>query len=253
MNRLLQIEFIKVKSYRAFWAVLGIYALTFIVVTSTIGVIESSARVSASAFFSFPDAWHHLASVASFLNILPAILIIMLISNEYSFRTFRQNLIDGLSREELVYSKFILIGAIALLCIAFIFVYGFTRGLIAGHFDELGEMVEKISFLFRLFVQMAGYMSLAALFTFILKRSAISILVFLVYVGFELSVRQFMPIGEIRRFFPVSIFSALIPAPGDISLVAAASLSPDLILALSVLYISACIGACYVLINKSNL
>src|ERR1051325_9413689 len=124
MRRLLQIEFIKIKSYRSFWAICAIYALILILVTSTLKMVESEDP--AHSFFSFPDVWHHLAYVASFLNLLPGILIIMLVANEYTFRTFRQNLIDGLAREEIVYSKFILIGAIALFLVTFIFIWGIT-------------------------------------------------------------------------------------------------------------------------------
>ncbi|HXH20035.1 MAG TPA: ABC transporter permease [Chitinophagales bacterium] len=256
MRRLLRIEFIKVRSYGAFWIVLAIYALIFIMVTSTLRMIESSLSVSAVTFFSFPDVWHHLAYIASFMNILPAILIIMLITNEYTFKTFRQNLIDGLSREEIVYSKFILIGAVSVFLIGLIFLWGLVRGLIAGHFDDFGDVYKKIYFLLRLFVQMSGYMSVAALFAFILKRSAISILLYLVYVvAFERILRLRLP-DEIDRFFPMKNFGGLIPDPGTIALQVpsdGSTLSPDAAIALAFAYILVCLGGCYLLVNRSDL
>ena len=167
MLKLLQIEFIKIKRYRTFWAILGIYALIFILATSTMGMMVPENPLY--SFFAFPDVWHNLAYVASFLNILPGILIIMLISNEYTYKTFRQNLIDGLSRKELIYSKFILMATISFGCVSFIFLWGLLRGIMTGHFDLISEIYQKVSFLFYLFIQMVGYMSLAALMALIFK------------------------------------------------------------------------------------
>jgi len=254
MIRLLKIEFIKVKKYRAFWAVLGIYALIFLLVTGTIKMVEPDNP--AQSFFSFPDVWHHLAYVASFLNILPAILIIMLIANEYTFRTFRQNLIDGLSRSELVFSKFILIGMIALLCIAFIFLVGLTRGLLTGHFDSLAEIFDEMHFLLRLFIQMAGYMSVAAVIVFIFKRAAMSILIYLVYVVALERLIRWRTADEIDRYFPMNVFGGLIPDTGTISIqgiMESASLSAELTLLLACLYIAGLFGASLALMHKSDL
>jgi hypothetical protein len=254
MRRLLQIEFIKVKSYRAFWAILGIYALLFVLSTGIMG--RMVPQNPAYSFFGFPDVWHHLAYVASYLNILPSILIIMLVANEYTFKTFRQNLIDGLSRKELIYSKFLLIAAVAFFCIFLIFIWGMARGIITGHFDTIGEMFQKMHFLFYLFLQIAGYMSLATLVALIFKRAAFSILIFLVYVvALERIIRWRMD-DNIDRFFPMKAFGGLIPDISSISfqgLFETGMLSPEWTVVVAILYILAFFGASLLMMEKSNL
>jgi ABC-type transport system involved in multi-copper enzyme maturation permease subunit len=254
MRRLLQIEFIKVKSYRAFWAILGIYALLFILSTGIMG--RMVPQNPAYSFFSFPDVWHHLAYVASYLNILPALLMVMLVANEYAFRTFRQNLIDGLSRRELIYSKFILIAMVASLCIFFIFIWGMLRGLIAGHFDTIGEIFQKMYLLASLFIQMAGYMSLAVLITLIFKRAAFSILVFLVYVVALERIIRWRTEDDVDRFFPMKVFGGLIPDLSSISfqgMFETGTLSPEWTAAMAILYIIGFFMASLLLMEKSDL
>jgi len=254
MRRLLQIELIKVKSYRTFWAILGIYALIFVLATSTMGMVVPENPTY--SFFGFPDIWHNLASVASYLNILPGILIIMLIANEYTFKTFRQNLIDGLSRKELVYSKFILIGVIAFLCIFFILLWGLLRGILAGYFNAISEIYQKTYFLSYLFMQIVGYMSLAALITFIFKRAAISILIFLVYIVALERIVRWRVSDDIDRFFPMKVFGGLISDIGSISfqgMLEASSLSLEWTILFAILYILGFFGASLLLMGKSNL
>ena len=254
MLRLLQIELIKFKNYRTFWAILGIYALIFVLATSAMAKITPQNPVY--SFFGFPDVWHNLAFVASYMNLLLGIIIIMLIANEYSFKTFRQNLIDGLSRRELVISKFILIGTISSVSILFIFFWGLIRGIITGHFDVIGEIYQKTYFLFHLFIQMIGYMSLAALITLIFKKAALSILVFLVYaVALERIIRSRVA-DTIDRFFPIKVFGGLIPDIGNISfqgMLEAPSLSIEWTLLLAILYILVFFGSSVLLMEKSNL
>lgn len=254
MRRLLRIELFKVRNYRAFWVICGIYAFLIILVTSTLS--SAVPESLAGSFFAFPEVWHHLAYVASFLNGLPGILIIMLIANEYTFKTFRQNLIDGLSRMELIYSKFILVGVIALLLVSFLFIWGLLRGTLAGHFDTIGEVFEDVPVLLRLFIQMAGYMSIAAVTTFIFRRAAFSILIFLVYiVALERLVRLRVP-DVIDRYFPMKVIGGLIPNPGVFSLdivPETAGLPPELSLLLACAYIVVCLGISLLVMEKSDL
>jgi ABC-2 type transport system permease protein len=55
--------------------------------------------------FSFPEAWHTVAFFSSIFVLLPSILVIMLVTNEYTFKTHRQNIIDGWSRKQFITSK----------------------------------------------------------------------------------------------------------------------------------------------------
>jgi ABC-type transport system involved in multi-copper enzyme maturation permease subunit len=65
--------------------------------------------------FSFPEVWHTVAFFSSLFIFIPAVVIIMLITNEYSYRTLRQNIVDGWSRSQFIASKLIDVFIITLL------------------------------------------------------------------------------------------------------------------------------------------
>lgn len=258
MKRLLQIEFLKIKTYKTFWAVAALYALILILFSGAAGKMQASLTDPTQTIFSFPEVWHNLAYMASYLNLLLGILIILLVCNEFTFRTFRQNVVDGLSREEAVTAKFILIVAIALGCVAFIFIYGMIRGLSAGHFDHSQDIFSQTHYLLKLFVQMLGYMSVAALIAFFLKRSAISILLFLLYtVALERMLRLRIP-DEIDRYLPMNVLTELVPAPGGVQLnfpgmETAPPLSPGILLIVAIVYFLLCLTGARLLMTRSNL
>lgn len=208
MLRLLRIEFLKVKGYKTFWVFLGIYALLFLLFSGTSNMDSSDTE---HTVFSFPYVWKNLAERATYFNMLLGILTILLITNEFTFRTFRQNVIDGLSRDESVTAKFLFIKLIALSCVVFLFVYGMIRGLMAGHFDFIEQIFEQMHFLLLLFLQIAGYMGIAALLAFLLKKAAITIVVYLIYVVALESLLYLRIPDDIQRYFPVHILSSLVP------------------------------------------
>jgi hypothetical protein len=208
MLRLLRIEILKIKNYKTFWAFLAIYAGLIILFS---GSSSSTGMGPVVEVFNFPFVWKHLVQRASFFNILLGILVILLITNEFTFRTYRQNVIDGLSRDQAVIAKFALIQAIAVFCIIFLFIFGLIKGLMAGPFVHFGEIFSEVHYLLRLFLQILGYMGIAALFAFLIKKPALTIVVYLVYmVAFERMLRFVIP-DAIERYLPVHVLGSLVP------------------------------------------
>ncbi|HAK12034.1 MAG TPA: ABC transporter permease, partial [Chitinophagaceae bacterium] len=63
--------------------------------------------------FAFPETWHSVAYFSSWFVMIPSILVIMVITNEYTYKTHRQNIIDGMSRQEFMLGKMIDVAIIA--------------------------------------------------------------------------------------------------------------------------------------------
>jgi len=115
MFSLLQIEWLKIKKYPAFWAMLIIVLLTYpaanlmfynvyLRITTQKGT-DMLAKMLLGNPFAFPETWHTVAYISSFFIILPSILVIMLVTNEYQYKTQRQNIIDGWTRRQFMTSK----------------------------------------------------------------------------------------------------------------------------------------------------
>lgn len=101
MLKLIRIEWHKIKPYTLFWLFTGLYA--FILFGAYMGVRKATSTEEFP--LGFPMSWQGLTYIAGWLNPFLVLLTILYSTNEYSFNTFRQNVIDGLSRSELFISK----------------------------------------------------------------------------------------------------------------------------------------------------
>ena len=103
MKRLLQIEFIKLWNNRASRILIIAYfiLLTFIALFATINfdIGEVHFQLADQGIFNFPYIWHFNTYIAAFFKLFLAIVIVSMMSNEYSNKTIKQNLIDGLSKK----------------------------------------------------------------------------------------------------------------------------------------------------------
>lgn len=68
-------------------------------------------------------------------------------ANEYSNKTLKQNLIDGLSKKEFVMSKFLTVVMFSGISTVFIFVVSLVLGLIYSDFTEVGIIFSQLGYL----------------------------------------------------------------------------------------------------------
>jgi len=120
MKRLLQIEYIKLWNSRSsrFLIIAYFVLLTSIALIAAIkfdiGPIEF--HLADQGIFNFPYIWHFNTFVAAVFKLFLAIVIVSMMSNEYTNKTIKQNLIDGLSKKEFIASKFLTVIAHGVLC-----------------------------------------------------------------------------------------------------------------------------------------
>lgn len=121
----------------------------------------------------FPAIWHNIAWLVGFGKFFLAIIVINNITNEYSFGTFKQNTIDGLTKTEFFGSKIILNLLITLFST---FVVGALVIGLGASFSEKFDLVNGIEFLAGYFVEIFAYIVFAMFLSFLLKKSAFAIL-----------------------------------------------------------------------------
>jgi ABC-type transport system involved in multi-copper enzyme maturation permease subunit len=109
---LLGIELIKTVKRRAFWV-----ALAFLTLMSGVTIISSllQGRRGMSAPFVPPYSWAMTAAdVGPMPSFFLAITIVMLVTSEFTWRTARQNVIDGLSKEQFFAAKWLMVMMVAI-------------------------------------------------------------------------------------------------------------------------------------------
>jgi ABC-2 type transport system permease protein len=223
MIRLFQIEWIKAKSNMAFWALLFLYMIGVYVLCSIgTGIMNMSGNVNGAAMdlsainmYNFPQAWHNLTYISSYLKIFLGIAMIVSISNELQQKTLRQNIIDGLSKIEFVITKIIFALMLSLMATLLIFAIGCYFGMTYADQFNVDFLVERLDFVGAFFLQTFAFL-LFSLFIGILIRStgltiAYSFLIetFAIWIFFDSDgvLAALLPMNALDNLiqFPVSL------------------------------------------------
>ena len=226
MLTIAKIEWLKIKKYPAFWWMLGIVALTypginfifykvyqgFTVKKDMTGAVANSILGNP---FAFPETWHSVAYFSSFFILVPSILVIMLITNEYTFKTNRQNVIDGWSRNQFVTSKMFDVAIISSIA-TFMFIVTATYFGIITKENDGASWTNGLQYIPLFLLQTFAQLSIAFLLGFLIKKSFIALGLFVFYyVILENIISGILSIMQIpaNRFLPLAVSNKLIPGP----------------------------------------
>jgi ABC-type transport system involved in multi-copper enzyme maturation permease subunit len=225
MIRLLHIEFIKLWNNRAskiliisYFTLLTSIAL-FAAIKFDIGPIQF--HLADQGIFNFPYIWHFNTFITAFFKLFLAIVIVSMMSNEYSNKTIKQNLIDGLSKKEFILSKFLTVISFSLISTLFVFVVSLILGLAYSDYNEISIILTDLEFLVAFFVKLTGFFSFCLFLGVLVKRSAFALgflILWQVFEGiFRGLIRWKLFDGEttdaIMGFFPLQAMFNLIKEP----------------------------------------
>ena len=226
MLRLLTIELHKLKYNKSAKAISIVYfiLITFIALISSIefNFGDINFRIADQGIFNFPYIWHFNSYIAAILKLFLAIVIVSMTANEYSNKTLKQNLIDGLSKKEFILSKFLTVVLFSLVSTLFVFGVSLVLGLIFSDYNELGIIFSDIEYLFAYFIKLIGFFSFCLFLGILVKRSAFalgflliwSIAEGIIYSVFKWKIFKDTDIAEsIIQFFPLAAMSNLIKEP----------------------------------------
>jgi len=186
-----QLEWLKLRHYRAFWVLFVMYLLALLVITSfgvfflewlkTKGADFNGVDPTIIPIYDFPDIWQNITWLSAFFKLLPAFIVIISVNNDLTYNTLRQNIIDGISKRDYLVSKLALIGFLALSSTLFLAVIGLITGSIYSHVHELRFILSDLEFLFAFFLQVFTFCTLAFLLSLIIKKSGFVIVALFLY------------------------------------------------------------------------
>jgi hypothetical protein len=221
MLHLLKVEWMKVKNYRTFWVLSALYIISIYGVNYIVYQIQDGRpkkndmanMIIGTPPFQFPEVWQSVSYVSSFLLFIPGLLMIISFTNEFSFKTHRQNIIDGWSRKQFIAVKMMLTLILALVSTLAVFITAFGFGLYEGGHEMSFEKVEYIGYFF---VQALSYSAVALLFSLLFKRAAIAVGVYFLYAFIlENMIAGLLNryVYNIGRYLPLESTDNLIPFP----------------------------------------
>ena len=132
-------------------------------------------HLAEQGIFNFPYIWHFNTFITAFFKLFLAIVIVSMMANENSNKTIKQNLIDGLSKKDFIFSKFLTVIAFALVSTVFVFVVSMVLGLIYSDYNELSIIFSDLEFLLAFFVKLVGFFSFCLFLGILVKRSAFAL------------------------------------------------------------------------------
>lgn len=214
MMKLLKIEFAKVKNYKTFWIILGIYAVLvplwfFGLSKFILALFLGGFGLGMESVCSFPNVFEAVTWTTGWLNILLGILVVILTCNEITFKTERQNIIDGLSRSQLIKGKFLFLSVLALAAAIYTALIGIVFGIYHSGFDNFGSGFQYVGIYL---LQTLGYFSIAYLLAVLIRKPALVIIVFLVIFMMNPFLNDMIG-NEMKQFVPTKLISDLTPFP----------------------------------------
>lgn len=225
MKQLLKIEWLKMRHYKAFWWMFAIALLSYPGVNYIMHRIYLDntsdpqrgqiIKMLVGNPFALPEAWHTVAWASSLFIFIPCVLIIMFITNEYTYKTHRQNIIDGWSRNQFMTAKMLNVFIITLLLTILYILTSLGIGYL--HQGEgKGSVWEGSHYILRFFLMTFYQLSIAFFIAFLVRKAFISLGIFLFY---SLVLENVLwGIGEWKfngagRWLPLEASDRMVPYP----------------------------------------
>lgn len=226
MVHLLKIDFKKLLNYRTFWIICGLYFFALCMGAAsgmeflkwlgrTFEQFGQNIKINRIPLYHFPDIWQNLAWGGGLLKMGIAIMTVISVTNEFTYRTIRQNIIDGLSREQFLISKVLTNLVLSALSMSLVFLIAVVTGLIYSPEYDFPYGFTGIEFFGAYFLEVFAFLSFALMISVLIQRSGLTIMLLLTSYLIELIIKanidDIWP-GSIP-FFPLESIQNLVPVP----------------------------------------
>lgn len=254
MLHLLRIEWMKVKNYTTFWVLTILYVVSVFGATSIAHFFYNSLNIKDSkskginlqmfigSLFDFPNVWHTITYAVSFLMFILGLIVIISMTNEYNYKTHRQNIIDGMSRSQFILVKTLWAFLISVAATVIVFI----TALIVGLREDSSFDFDQMEFIGYFFVQALNYAAAALLISTLFKKQGMTFVIYLLYCAIiERTMVFFLNtyVNKLGQYMPLESSNNLIRNPIVESFMKMAnkelvSYNTGLLLLASVIYIS---------------
>lgn len=233
MIRALKLEWLKIRNYRIFWILTIMYLMALVIIASggmfllqwlkSEGADFQGINPTIVPIYDFPDIWQNTTYLASFVKIFLAFTVIISVNNDITYNTLRQNIIDGISKKEYIFSKLLFIVTMAAISVLFLFVLGLLNGSIYSHVWGIEYIFDEMEFLAAFFYDLIIYCTLAFLLSLIIKKAGFVIVALFLYTLMFEPIATAILINapyfsesiapNIAQFFPIKALNNLISVP----------------------------------------
>lgn len=227
MLHLLKIDLKKMTSYRTFWVIAGLYfaVLGFGAASgmellkwlaATFENFGGKLNINRVPLYHFPDVWLNLIWFAGLVKIVLAVMVVISVTNEFAYRTARQNIIDGLSRSQFIVSKILTNALLSAISVLLIFIIGLVTGLIYSPEIRFDRLITDLEFFPAYFLELFFFLSYALMLGVLIQRSGLTIIILLLSQAIEAIITSNLvedTVPALIPFFPMRSIWYLIEWP----------------------------------------
>lgn len=235
MIKLLKLEYYKNLNYTPF-KVFTIMYFAILVIFLCIGLIDlklfgDTINLKEQGMYNFPEIWNFTTYIVALLKIFLGLIIVFSICQEFSNRMFKQNTIDGLSREEFIGSKLLTISIFTLISTIIVFAITLFLGLKYSKTTESALVYKEMFFIGNYFLKLFAFFCFLMFLSILLRKSIFVFLAFFViWVGESIlgGIESYSKLAGLKapqrnevlqndfffsKLFPLESMSNLIPNP----------------------------------------
>jgi ABC-2 type transport system permease protein len=219
MKQIIYTEWLKVNKYRTFWVLILlaaaiIPAANYVVGEATSQIQHKSKDMLMLNTYDFPTIWQTVANVNSYISTAFGFLLVILVTNEFTYKTHRQNVIDGWERREFVYSKLFWVGAFTVIA----FIVSVLVALCFGYaYGTHSFSIEGFRYILYYTLQTMLSLCLALLVGVYVRRAGLAIVLYLAYAMMVeqllVSIIKRTSLGELGGLLPLQTGDELLPFP----------------------------------------
>ena len=271
MLHLLQLEWKKLRYYRLFLILIGIYILGMPAMHAAASNMSlENMPGGIKSIYTFPGVWKYLGYLGSWMTFFCfGFLGVSLVTMEYSNKTLRQNIITGMSRKSFFLGKVYVMLAISLFAALYYAILALVFGYLNTDYIMTSRVTEGLYFVPRFFLMCFGYMSLAFMIGLIIRRGGIALFSFFTYslMGEQilkwLVHQKVFGFGNSMNYYPINAIEDLVPIPFPeivTKMMEEAEqkgynffLTPEQATITSLIYIAVFLGLAYYIFSKRDL
>jgi hypothetical protein len=214
------LEWKKLRKNKVFWALLVAYLVflpSSIILSKKVGI--KLPLGDPDSFYTFPMIWKILGYNGNwFVFMMIGFLIVFWMTSEYRYKTFRQNTITGLTRQQYFLSKLLFVLKLCGIVTVYFALCGWVLGSYYSGQWELTNLTKGSWQFGRFFLMSLGYSSIAFFIGTLIRNSGLAVIVYISYgLIIENMIRYLIHIRIIQNtsvhYYPVNAMEDLMPIP----------------------------------------
>ncbi len=202
MNKILfliKLEWLKLKTYNPFLILMGMYIVLLPLFMSVGLSIKLPPQLgNAQTFYMFPTVWQSLAYVGNWLcYFIMGFISVLTVTNEFSNRTLRQNIISGISRLDFYLSKVYFLFLVALGATIYYIIVALLYGLCYTETIYMSKIMENIDMVPRYMLMIITFMSFGFMLGILFRKTGIALFLYFAYIMFIERIIRFVVVGKL--------------------------------------------------------